>query len=415
MKPRTIFFAKWAPFCCAKTGLSAPTPQNRFAVSAGFPLLSLAPHGPGRQAARPRARSARGLLFLLLFTLTTSGLFPENWYQSNSSGLLVKPINPEEKSDYEYSLAIETLGNREKRTLFSREDGEVRRWERLYSEEGTLLEESLYREGEKDSQTLYYPNGLVQEEALFSGGKEDGRFRFEYKLREPRQITFTRGEAAQRGGQDYREEYLYLPSGEFRGVKRRYADGALYTAIYTFVGGIIREEWHSFEKLEFMFRYDKRGNVLMQEEYRDNVLVEKVDFRYHENSPDALREKHSLAGERQTRLAYSPEGEIQREDIFENSLQVEQTLFTYTDGKITRKERHLREGTEEWTYTYDIDKKLKQEEYLVNQEKKLIKLYDPSPEYSRIEEHYRTGKVFLRLYFKDGELVKREFPEEEAQ
>jgi hypothetical protein len=39
-----------------KTGLSAPIPQKAFGFSAGFPLLSLAPHGP-----RAASRRAQGL------------------------------------------------------------------------------------------------------------------------------------------------------------------------------------------------------------------------------------------------------------------------------------------------------------------------------------------------------------------
>ena len=40
-------------------------------------------------------------------------------------------------------------------------------------------------------------------------------------------------------------------------------------------------------------------------------------------------------------------------------------------------------------------------------EKKIVS-FDPSPEYSRIEEYYRDGLVFLRLYFLDDKQVKSE-------
>jgi hypothetical protein len=44
----------------------------------------------------------------------------------------------------------------------------------------------------------------------------------------------------------------------------------------------------------------------------------------------------------------------------------------------------------------------------VDNELKKVVQYDPSPEYSRIEEFYRNGLVFLRVYYRDGEQVRRE-------
>jgi hypothetical protein len=225
----------------------------------------------------------RGFLACLL-GLAARTLCAEAWYESNSLGIPLREIAPGERSGLEYTLRVDTAELRETRTLFSEEEGEIRRWERRRSESGFLEEETLYKDGVKDSVTAFSPTGQIKSEILFIDGKEDGRFLFDYAVPPsgeisagvPLKVTFSRTE----GNAGFRDEYLYLPSGDFRGVKRVYGDGSVYTSIFTSDRGTPREEWHSFGGLEIIFRYDNRGSVLYQEEYRDSVLVERVDFRY---------------------------------------------------------------------------------------------------------------------------------------
>jgi antitoxin component YwqK of YwqJK toxin-antitoxin module len=368
------------------------------------------------------------------------------WYTSNSIGTLLQPINdPGAFADggIEYVLSVSGKDGREIRTLFDKDGKEVRRWERRYSETGSLEEETVFVEGAKDSLTFYYPSGLVKEEVLFTNDQEDGRFLFsyagyagapdesaqaegaitpakdytkDYKKSAPLSVSFLRPQET--GG--FRDEYQYLPSGDFRGIKRIYDDGAVYTSIFNLDNGILRDEWHSFGGLEILFHYDKRGNALYSEEYRDSVLVERSDFRYDMESPFRLREKRirDAASGRETVLEYGEDGNPARESILEGGVGIEVTLFTYSGNFLVRKEIRRRTNYEEWEYFYNDDKDLVREHQLRGGEMYMSRVYDPQAaggeeEYSRIDEYFRNGEVFLRLYFKDGEEVKREIPGED--
>ncbi|MDR3200971.1 MAG: hypothetical protein LBT68_05880 [Spirochaetales bacterium] len=366
-------------------------------------------------------------LFLLLVCLlpAVSG-FParifadEAWYEANSIGTPRRPIEFRERKGLEYVLRVDSLGEKEKRTLFDVDGAEVRRWELLYTE-GYLEEETVYIDGVKDSQTVYYPSGLVKEEALFTNGKEDGRFLFVYpgttddmlpdRNMAPVSVSFSRPDTV-----GFQDKYQYLPSGDFRGLKRIYEDGVIYSSVFTTERSILREEWHSFGSLEILFRYDRRGNVRLAEEYRNAVLVERSEFRYDTETPFRLRGKKTRdpATGGEVLSEYGDDGKPLRESVFEDGVRTSVTLFTYTDDLLARKERRRRGSREEWEYFYDEDKKLVRENYLRGGVMELIQYYEPEPDYTRIEEYYKKGEFFLRLYYKDGEEVKRDIEGEES-
>ncbi|MDR2370393.1 MAG: hypothetical protein LBD71_02835 [Treponema sp.] len=366
---------------------------------------------------KPARFISAGSFLVCLLGLAARAFCAETWYESNSLGTPLREIASGERRGLEYTLKVDIEGAREIRTLFSlEEEGEIRRWERLRSESGFLEEETLYKDRVIDSVTSFYPTGQIKSETLFVDGKEDGHFFFDYAAASgdssgvPLKVTFSRARTEENGG--FRDEYLYLPSGDFHGVKRVYDDGSVYTSIFTSDRGNPREEWHSFGGLEIIFRYDNRGSVLYQEEYRDSVLVERVDFRYDTEAPFRLTEMSAKDADSggEVLTEYAPDGHPWRETVFENGIRVSLSYFTYKDNLLVRKERRTRLSREEWTYIHDEDENLKQENYLRNGELEMIQFYDPEPDYSRIEEYYREGEVFFRLYIKDGKQVKLEFP-----
>jgi antitoxin component YwqK of YwqJK toxin-antitoxin module len=389
-------------------------------------------------------------LFALFLIPRAAG--EEAWYKSNSIGTPLESIDASDGFDaadapgafadagFEYVLRVSGEdpggegGKKETRTLFGKEGTETRRWERLYSQTGSLEEETVFVEGAKDSLAFYYPSGLVKEEVLFTNGREDGRFVFNYPERggadgipeevgdsapgggykklAPLSVSFSRPQA---GG--FRDEYQYLPSGDFRGIKRVYDDGAVYTSIFNLEHGILRDEWHSFGALEILFHYDKRGNALYTEEYRDSVLVERGDFRYDTQSPFRLRQRRTrdAASGRETVLDYGEDGNPAKESVLDGGIGLEVTFFAHSGNLLVRKETRRRTEHEEWEYFYNDDKDLVREHYFRGGKMYMSRTHDPQApaggeEYSRIDEYFRDGEVFLRLYFRDGEEVKREIP-----
>jgi antitoxin component YwqK of YwqJK toxin-antitoxin module len=347
------------------------------------------------------------------FRILAAGIFltgalaaEETWFASNPVGMQVKPINREQREEFGHYLSLEKSETREVRRLFARDEGEIRRWERALSPEGRVQEETEYRNGEKKSVKRFFPAGLIRQEILFSGGAEDGSFMYDYSEGRPAAVTFLRAG----NSEPYQDVFQYYPSGEFRGIKRVYADGKTYQSLFSSFKGLPREEWHSFSEVSIFFRYDSVGNLALQEEKREGVLTERVEFFYSTEGPSRLRERRSrdFLADRETLLRYDPDGHPREEVRFERGARISVTRFEYQDNLLFRKERRRREGRELWEYQYDEGKEPTNEYYYVNGDLKRTILHTSGEDYSTIEEYYKGGSVFLRLYYKDGEEIKGE-------
>jgi antitoxin component YwqK of YwqJK toxin-antitoxin module len=349
------------------------------------------------------------LFVFILFVgfLPARGLAAQvTWFASNPVGMPVKPITREQREEFDHYLSLEKSEAREIRRLFSREEGEVRRWERTLSPEGRIQEETEYREGEKKSVKRFFPTGLIREEALFSDGKQDGSFVYDYSEGRPGGVTFLRAETAE----PYRDVFHYYPSGEFRGITRTYEDGKTYESRFSFFKGLPREEWHSFSAIDIFFRYDNSGNLVLQEEKRNGALTERIEFSYGTVKPVRLLERRTkeLLTDRETHLRYDPDGHPREEVLFERGARIGVVRFEYRDNLLMRKEIRRRDGRELWEYRYDETKEPADEYYYVNGELRRTTRYPRGEEFTSIEEHYKGASVFLRLYFKDGEEIKGE-------
>jgi|GEM_PF-1187291 len=368
-----------------------------------------------RAAASPRSALPRmtpaarmGALCLLAAACASAPIFPQTLrYASNSAGMaLGEPLEPDRPSGAGFTLSVESSPGEEVRRLRDARGVEVKRWERVFSPTGELTEETV-RDGEEiDAVRRYFASGLLKEELVYREGRPVGRFLFEYGENRPGAVRFSRPD----GEDGYRDDYLFLPTGEFRGVQRHFADGKIYTSLFTTLEGLPWEEWHSYQGTEIFFRYDRRGGLLFQEERRDGKIRERVDFLYAPDPPHRLTERvaRDLSADRETRLLYDREGRPERETLLERGERVAVTLFTYREGRLARKERRHRGGVQLWEYRHDDRGNLTAEYYTRNRELKKAVLYNPPPDRSRVEEFYKEGQVFLRVHYRDGEETRRE-------
>jgi len=348
-------------------------------------------------------------LFALFFA-SVCPLHGESWFSSNPIGMPKAAITREERPEHEYALSIEVTAQGEVRRLFSRdENAEVKRWERVLGPDSNLVKEREFRKGEIFSEKEYLPGGLPKLEILYKEGKEDLRIRFEYGEGKPARLVFERPE----GSGSYKDEYQYLPSGEWRGVTRTYDDGTIYRSVFSIQDGSPLDEWHSFGGMDILFRYDGRGNVLRQEERREGALTESVDFSYEDEPPFRIRERKSrdFLRDRETLVRYGEDGHPWLETTSERGVRLFIVRYSYRDERLVKKEKRSKDARESWEYLYEEKGGLREESYSVND---VLKRKTRYPEkgaeggYSSVEDYYKEGEVFLRIYYRDGREVKSE-------
>ncbi len=351
---------------------------------------------------------ARSLL--ALFFASICPLSGESWFSSNPIGMPKAAIAREDRAKHEYTLSIEGTATGEVRRLFSRdEEAEVKRWERVLAPGSGLVKEKEFRNGEIFSEKEYLAGGIPKLEILYKEGKEDLRIRFEYREGKPVRLVFERPE----GSGSYKDEYLYLPSGEFRGVTRTYEDGTTYRSVFSMRNGSPLEEWHSFGGMDILFRYDGHGNVLGQEERRDGALTESVDYFYEDKPPFRIRERKSrdLLRDRETVVQYGEDGHPKLETTSERGMRLFAVRYSYRDDRLVKKEKRSKDTREYWEYEYDDRGELREESYSVNGVLKRKTAYpakDAEGGYSSVEEYYKEGEVFLRIHYRDGKEAKSE-------
>ena len=304
--------------------------------------------------------------------------------------------------------------DREVRRLFSKDEkDEVKSWERPPGT-GRKPETGAGNTagGSFSRKRTYLPNGLLKTESLYKQGKEDLRIGFEYAAGKPARLSYERPEGT---GGSYKDEYQFLPSGGFRGLTRTYEDGKVYRSVFSLQDGMPLEEWHSFGDLAILFSYDGRGNLLRQEERREETLTELAEYHYDDKAPSRLRERKTrdYVLDRETLVLYDEEGHPKTETLSEKGIRLSVVRFSYENDRLVKKEKRGKDSRELWDYAYDEKGEMTDEAYSVNGTLKRKTKYPKkgegvSEDYSSVEEFFKDDKVFLRLYYKDGQEVKSE-------
>ncbi|MEW5815984.1 MAG: hypothetical protein AB1798_11410, partial [Spirochaetota bacterium] len=208
----------------------------------------------------------------------------------------------------------------------------------------------------------------------------------------------------------YENRYYQTSSGRLRKIVKAYPDKGIQFSAYIFSGDSLREEWHGTSDSGDLFRFNTSSGLTSLEEWKKNKLYRREEYfkpedTYAEYSRYSI-EMNFITGSVTKR--YYGQGDNVLRLITENKGRlVEEILSTYADGKLTARSRRTPGLREEWRYIYSPDGKLVREEYKKNGRMITARVHTGDKSY--YEELYRSGAVFLIVYFENDEKIREEF------
>jgi len=335
-------------------------------------------------------------LYLLLAALPLQA--GQRFFVSDELGLVLEEIGSYRRDEFPYVLRVEEGGQETVRTLFS-SGREVKRWvitggeERVY--EGQLL----------TSRTLYDSAGRLVEEEQYREGQLDSRTHYAYSARHPSGAeTF-----AADGSLLYRDTYTLSSRGGLREVKRTWPTGQSFTLALKEVSGRLIAEYQAYGGQEYGYRYNPSGKLESLQHWREGKLLQGERIRYGEESDSrvAAAEEVDYGQERKTIKRFDGQGRL-IEQVVEKKGQREEELSFFWDeqGRKMRTVRKSREGLEEWRYGYDEAGGLQEEAQW--KRGALVRRLLYAQEGPRVEELYRNGELFMRVYTREGKTIKEE-------
>lgn len=352
-------------------------------------------------------------VFLILAVLLCSPLcaqdiwpLPEDssvrYYASNDLGMPFEEIGWYRREEFPYLLVVQKEDQGEKRTLLHKGE-EIRRWE-IGPEE-----ERVYDGGVIQECSRYDLSGRLTEEQLFQDGEPSRRTVYYYRggILALKETFDSKGELL------FRDAYSLSPGGELRRFSR--VEREMKTTQELALsggGGNLAEERYGNVQDRKVNRYDLEGRLIERERWIRGELIERERFEYRE-AGEALvgSEFEQLQLQRMIRRSYDEQGRLIRSVVEQEGVEIEQTLHLRDEtGAIVETTKRSARGIEHWSFDYGPENTLRREEYRIRGALERITTYSTdNGDSSRIEELYREGQIFMRIYFEAEGKVKEEF------
>lgn len=348
------------------------------------------------------------LAVLLGFPLSAQdpGSLPQDssvrYYASNDLGMALEEIGWYRREEFPYLLVVRKGDQWEKRILLNKGQ-EIRRWEI------GPQEERVYDGGVIQERFRYDQAGRLTEEQLFQEGEPSRRKVYHYRgaILALTETFNSKGELL------FRDAYYLSPEGKLRRVSREEReDQTTQELALSSGGGNLAEERYGNVRDRKVNRYDLEGRLIVRERWSQGELIERERFEYHGDGDTLVRSQlEQLKLQRTIRRSYDEQGRLIGSVVEQEGEEIEQTFHLRDErGAIVETTKRSARGLEHWLFDYGPEDTLKREEYRIRGALKRITTYSSdNGASSRIEELYREGQIFMRIYFEAEEKVKEEF------
>jgi hypothetical protein len=351
--------------------------------------------------------SAKLLLAFILLApavLPAQGSETTQYYASNRLGMELQEIGWYRVEEFPYVLVVEREEGLEIRTLMH-EGEELQRWE--YTEE----EQRVYKGSELEERRRYDEKGRLVEEQLFSEGRLERRIVYTYNG-DVLERTETFSEA---GALLFRDLYRLSPDGRLRRVTRQPGEEPADQRLALGEGSRgVTEERYGDGRERRVNRYDQTGRLVEREYWSDGELIERERFQYRDEGEALISSRlEEFPLQRVTLRSHDEEGRVVEIQVTEGGKQTERTFHLRDSrGRITETTRRGHLGMENWRFEYGPDGTLVKEEYRVRGSLQRISRYsEQEGEPSRVDELFREGELFMRVYYLSEQKVREEFIE----
>ena len=224
-------------------------------------------------------------LFFCISFFTTTFIFGQEYYRSNSIGMVFEKIPVFRIDDFLWVINISKTDTLEIRTVYFKGE-ENRRIEYLQKDNLLVISEYVSDELVRIEKQM---NGLVVKEEYYKAGAVVSTFIYEWSGQQLKKTTYIDGDI-----NIYDDLFIAGNNGSLRQIKRVFNTGEVTRSEYGYSNQEIKSEWYGTDDESSLYRYED-GKVVRIENWHDDVLVRTKTFSYND-SGRVVKESDLLTG-----------------------------------------------------------------------------------------------------------------------
>ncbi len=334
-------------------------------------------------------------VFVYIFLLISSVLFGQDFYRSNSIGMVFEKISSFRLDDYDWTIKISGDGSAELRSLYHRGD-EVKKLE--YIREGSNLTINEYvSDGLVHMEHI--ENGLILFEKYFNDNGIIGKYEYEWNNdRQIYRIVYTENEHLV-----YTDVFVIDVKGRLQQIRRLYDTGNQQLAGFSYTNDVVTTGWYGKNKDFLLYRYSN-GKIVEIDTWSSGVLSSTVKFIFSESGKTVI--DNDIIIDKTTVKIYDSSENILSEEI-RNGNSYEKTIFSYDNNLLIQKKISSSGLRKEYNYEYYDDKSLKLEKVL--KDNMLFKEIFYENEDKTKEKIYKNGNLVLIITYENEVKINEEY------
>ncbi len=333
-------------------------------------------------------------IFIFVFLLVSSVLFGQNFYRSNSIGMVFEQISSLRLDDFDWTVKISTNGKTESRLLYHN-GNEVKKLE--YVKEGSNLIITEYI-SDKMVHMKDIENGLIILEKYF---KNDGiveKYEYEWEDRQLYRTLYSENDHL------IYEDFLVVDAkGRIQQIRRLYDSGNKQLAGFSYTNNVVTSGWYGKDRDFLLYRY-KDGKVVETDTWRNGDLSTTVKFNFSESGKTVI--ENDILTNKTTVKKYNLSDKVLSEEIRSGNY-YSKTVFLYENNLLAQKNISSSGLREKHRYEYDADNSLKMERIL--RDNMLFKEIFYENEKITMEKIYKNEKLVLLITYNEGEITNEEY------
>lgn len=332
-------------------------------------------------------------LFFFIFLFTETLIAGQDYYRSNSIGMVFEKIPSFMIDDFPWVIKLSKAGDLETRVIYFKGE-ENKRLE--YFKENNLLTVSEYIANDL-VKTVKHADGLVLKEEYYKDGISVSAYIYEWSGQQLQKTTYIENNL-----HIYDDIFVIESTGRIKQIRRLYNESGYSTSGFGYSNDVISTEWHGTSDKSSIYRYED-GKIVQIENWKDGILIRTKTLTPTDSGREVI-ESDLLTGI-VIRQLFDLDDKILSEETRDGSNIIKCT-YMYEEDLLVEKKIASSGVRKQHFFQYNSDSSLQSEKILNNNILMKEIFYDFGEK--EVEKIYRDNSLILIVSYKNGEKIKEE-------
>jgi hypothetical protein len=320
-------------------------------------------------------------------------VFGQDYYRSNSIGMVFERIFSSRFDDFNWVLEINNDNSVEIRSLFFL--GEEHRRTEYFNENGFLTIKE-YLSGELN-RIEYQEDGFLRKEQYFKDKIVSSEFLYEWSDNKLSGTSYLENDAL-----IFKDKFVTNAEGRIKQIRRVYEENDISTFGFSYLKSSITSEWNEFDNEMVIYKYDD-GKIQLIENWNNNSLIREKIFVYTDSG--IITRETDLLEESVVEQLTNLDNKVISEKIIDGN-KIQNIFYTFNEDLLISKELAYSGTREAYLYEYDDNNLLIYEKVI--KDNNLVKEIFYSNSEKEMEKIYKNQKLLLIVRYENGDKIGEE-------